>query len=57
MPINLLKYGLALISTAIILFFATRVAMRAMKKAGWIGKKKAPEAPVQKEELGFEKYP
>ena len=45
MPINLLKYGIALVSIAVISYFCTRVIMAKLKKAGILkqlrfGKKK-----------------
>ncbi len=36
MPVNLLKYGLALIATAVIIFFSVRIALKALKKGGYI---------------------
>ena len=34
MPINLFKYAIALIATAVILFVSARMILKALKKAG-----------------------
>ena len=40
-------YGLALVSTAMIIFVAVRLGAKAMKRAGWIGKRKEQEPPKE----------
>ncbi len=55
MPINLLKYGLALASIAVIAYFSIRVIAAKLKKAGILkhlrfGKKKEVVTEEKKEE-------
>lgn len=40
MPVNLLKYGLALIATAVIIFFSLRLALFKLKQYGILKGKK-----------------
>lgn len=43
MPINLFKYAIALIATAVILFVSARVILKTLKKAGILKKKQWKE--------------
>ncbi len=51
MPVNLLKYGIALIATAVILYFSARLILTKLKKAGIIKGKQWKEIEEEKPPL------